>query len=670
LEAQQAGIDQGREQLKQQQAAIDEGRAEVEEGTAELEEGEALLDLSSGVTQVTDNGAAAMATIQFDEDPIPEEIREAVIAVIDDHPVSGVQAEPGGTLSGGAIPEIFGPNEAVGLAIAAVALLVMLGTLIGAGLPLVNALVGVGVGVFGCLALSGAVEMVSVTPILGLMLGLAVGIDYSLFILNRHRTQLRRGVELRESIGLANGTSGNAVVFAGVTVIVALLALNVTRIGFLGLMGSIAALCVGIAILVAVTLTPALLVLVGPRILPKRQRPAEVREAVKPPPAKPLKPIGTVRAVLTLAVGVAGLLVLAVPAGDMRLGLPGNGSEPVDSAAYRSHNIINDEFGPGFGSPLLVIAETPDPVNTDDQVGEQVRLGEALADFDDVTAIAPVGVSEDGRLFAFQVIPDEGPSSLSTEELVNALRGGSEDLPDVDLGVAGTASANIDVSAKLADAIPVYLAVVVGLSLLILIVVFRSILVPLTATLGFVLSVLAAFGGVTAIFQWGWLSDVFSVHNPAPVISFMPILLIGILFGLAMDYQLFLVSGMREAYVHGASPRLAVAQGLRSGQAVVITAASVMVAVFGGFAFAESLLVQAIGFGLAFGVLIDAFVVRLLLIPAAMHLLGKAVWWIPKWLDRLLPDVDVEGASLERTHGHEHEQDAGQADQPTTPAPV
>jgi RND superfamily putative drug exporter len=224
----------------------------------------------------------------------------------------------------------------------------------------------------------------------------------------------------------------------------------------------------------------------------------------------------------------------------------------------------------------------------------------------------------------------------------------------VSLGVAGNASANIDVSAKLADAMPVYLLVVVGLSLLILIVVFRSILVPVTATLGFVLSVLAAFGGVTAIFQWGWLGEVFGVHNPGPILSFMPILLIGILFGLAMDYQLFLVSGMREAYVHGVPARLAVQHGLRNGRAVVTAAAIIMVSVFGGFVFSDSFMVQTIGFGLAFGVLVDAFVVRMLLIPAAMHLLGNAVWWIPKWLDRMLPDVDVEGASLERSLGHQH----------------
>jgi putative drug exporter of the RND superfamily len=306
----------------------------------------------------------------------------------------------------------------------------------------------------------------------------------------------------------------------------------------------------------------------------------------------------------------------------------------------------------------------PAPVTGDAQIAEQVRVGDVLLAEPDVAAVAPIGASEDGVLLAFQVIPREGPTSQSTDRLVRALRGLSPLEGDVTLGVAGSASGNIDISEQLSDALPTYLGLVIGLSLLILIFVFRSILVPLTATLGFVLSLFATFGAITAIFQWGWLGAVFGVHDPGPILSFLPTILIGILFGLAMDYQLFLVSGMREAYAHGASPRVAVRQGLHAGRTVVTAAAIIMISVFGGFIFSHTAMIRSLGFGLAFGVLADAFLVRMLLIPAVMHLLGGSAWWLPRWLDRILPNVDVEGAALERNHPATHPAPAPE------PAPV
>ncbi|BDZ44889.1 hypothetical protein GCM10025866_07980 [Naasia aerilata] len=488
------------------------------------------------------------------------------------------------------------------------------------------------------------------TPVLAVMLGLAVGIDYSLFILNRHRRQLKQGVELRESIGLANGTSGNAVVFAGSTVIVALLALNITGIPFLGLMGTVGGVAVAIAILVAITFTPALLSLVGMRILRKKERAAIGSVDTGRLPSKPMS---TARAVLTLLAGVAVLGTLALPALQMRLGLPDGSSEAVDSTQYEAYTTIGDKFGDGQNGPLLVVADLPKAATGTALLQQEASIGERIAALDNVTAVAPIGSSKDDTVVAFQVIPADGPSSVSTEQLVHDLRDVSPIATEdgrVALGVAGNASANIDISEKLADVLPIYIAVVVGLSLLILILVFRSFLVPITATIGFVLSLLAAFGGLTAIYQFGWLSQVFGVHDPAPILSFLPIIEVGILFGLAMDYQLFLVTGMREAYAHGAPARLAVQRGVHAGRAVVTAAAIIMISVFSGFIFSESSTIRPIGFGLAFGVLVDAFVVRMLLIPAAMHLLGRSAWWFPKWLDRILPDVDVEGAQLERTH--------------------
>ncbi|WP_206428298.1 MMPL family transporter [Plantibacter sp. PA-3-X8] len=652
FDAQQTAITQQQTALDAQQATITENLAKLDEQSTKLELSSQLLDLSSGIRTVSTDDTTAVANVVFDkrQQEVTPETKQSVIDQVKEDVPSGVEVEFSNELAQ-SLPQLFGVGEAIGLIIAAITLLVMLGTVIAASLPLVSAIVGVGVGVTASLSLSGVVDMLSITPVLGVMLGLAVGIDYSLFILNRHRKQLLAGVELHESIGLANGTSGNAVVFAGSTVLVALLALNVTGIPFLGLMGTVGAICVAVAILLAVTLTPALLSLLGLRILSRKARGTI---GTPRPDAVPTKPMGTLRAVGTLVAGLVVLGVVAIPALDMRLGLPDGSSEAVDSTQYQSYALIEDKFGAGVNGPLLVVATLPDAATDEEVLEEQVRIGQEIADQDDVKAVAPVGASDDNSVLAFQVIPKEGPNAVSTEQLVRDLRDLSPLSGDVELGVAGSASGNIDVSKQLSDALPLYLALVVGLSLIIMILVFRSILVPLTATLGFMLSLAATFGGITAIFQWGWLGPVFGVHDPGPILSFLPTILIGILFGLAMDYQLFLVSGMREAFAHGAPARLAVQRGLHAGRTVVVAAAIIMISVFGGFIFSHSAMIRSIGFGLAFGVLVDAFVVRMLLIPAVMHLLGKSAWWIPKWLDRILPNVDVEGAALERSHPAHH----------------
>ncbi|MBD8079596.1 MMPL family transporter [Cellulosimicrobium arenosum] len=678
LDAQQEQIDAGLAELESQQDELDAGQdeldanaADLEEGTAELEQGQALLDLASGISVVSEDGTAAVVTVIFTDAQmdVSQETKDAVIDTFTDEvgAIDGVSADFGADVSQEA-PSVIGPGEVVGLVVAAIVLIVMLGTLIGAGLPLVTALVGVGVSALAALAFSGVVEMSSVTPVLGLMLGLAVGIDYALFIVNRHRRQLKEGYEVDESIGLANGTSGNAVVFAGMTVVIALLALNVTGIPFLGLMGTVGAFSVAVAVLVAVTLTPALLSAIGMRILNKKERAvlaapephAAHMDASTEPGKKPLRPMNTWVAVGRVVLGIAVLGVVAIPALDLRINLPDGSSEPHESTQYQAYSTVAEKFGAGTNGPLLVAADMPAPVAEDDQVAAQLAIGEQLAAQDDVVAVAPAAVSEDGTVLAFQVIPADGPTSESTEQLVHSLR----DLSpisvdgvdgDVELGVAGAASGNIDISQKLSDALPLYLGVVVGLSMLILILVFRSLLVPLIATLGFILSYFAALGGVVAVYQWGWLSGFFGVENPGPVLNFLPTILVGVLFGLAMDYMLFLGTGMREAYAHGAPARIAVVQGFRAGRSVVTAAAIIMISVFGGFIFAEDAMIRPIGFALAFGVLVDAFVVRMLVVPALMHLLGGAAWWLPKWLDRILPDVDVEGSALERRHPHDAE---------------
>ncbi|GIG53488.1 MMPL family transporter [Demequina activiva] len=661
FEAQQEQIDQGRAQLAEQQAELDAGAAELDAGEAELAAqseqlalGQELATNASALRTVSEDGSAALGIVQFDVGALdlPQSSKDGVIDEVSAMPLDGVEVYFSADLAT-SVDGILGVGEIVGVAIALIVLIVMMRAFMPAIQPIITSLVGVSVGVAASLSLSGSFEMSSVTPVLGVMLALAVGIDYSLFIINRHRTQVRAGMDVHESIGLANGTSGNAVVFAGATVLIALLALNISGIPFISVMGSVAAFCVFVAVLVAITLTPAVLGLTGTKVLGKKARASIGSPDHAEKPAQPMK---TWRAVVRFAVAAGALAIVSIPFFSMRLGLPDGTQEAEDSTQYQAYTTVDDKFGEGVNGTLLVTARLPQAVAEEEQLAAQAALTSAFMEQEDVVAAAPAGVSEDGDFLAFQVIPAEGPSSESTEVLVHTLRDQSPLESDdalidgAELGVAGSASGNIDISEKLSEALPVYLAVVVGLSLIILIIVFRSLLVPLVATGGFVLSLFAAFGATTAVFQWGWLGDLFGVHDPGPILSFLPIMLTGILFGLAMDYQLFLTSGMREAFVHGNDARTSVVLGMRHGRAVVTAAAIIMASVFGGFIFSHISTIRPMGFGLAVGVLLDAFVVRMLIVPALMHLMGEKAWWLPRWLDRIVPNVDVEGAALEREH--------------------
>ena len=628
-------------------ADVTDARAELNAQAQHLALGTELAGYASGIRTVSSDHSAALAAISFGVDTyeLTPTDKQAVIETISSMPLDGVTADFSAELTTD-VSGVLGVGEIAGVLIAFVVLFLMMRAFWPAVQPLITSVLGVGVGVATALAFSGVVDMQSVTPVLGVMLGLAVGIDYSLFILNRHRTQLRQGMDVLESIGLANGTAGNAVIFAASTVMVALLALNVTGVPFLGIMGTVAAFCVAVAALSAITLTPAILGLMGMRALGRKAR-AHIGQAHTEAPVRPMRRTTTVLASIG---SVAALLVIAIPSLSMRLGLPDGTQEPQDSTQYRAHQMVSTAFGPGLNGTMLVTATLPGPVGEDGLLAAQVRVASVLAANDNVAAVAPAGQSADGSYLAFQVVPADGPSSVGTQNLVHELR----DLSPLDdgtvLGVAGEASGSIDVIEKLNDALPLYLAVVVALSLVILIIVFRSLVVPVLATAGFVLSLFGSFGVVTAVYQWGWASSFFGVHDPSPLLAFLPILLTGILFGLAMDYQLFITTGMREAYVHGLSARHAVVAGVRHGRAVVTAAAIIMISVFGGFVFSDLGMVRPIGMGLAVGVLLDAFVVRMVLLPSLMDLFGEAAWWLPRWLERILPNVDVEGAQLERAH--------------------
>ena len=648
-QAKAAGVyDTMADQFAAQQQTIDDSLATLDAAEKQLELGMQLATNASALTTVSDDGATALGIVSFDSEVhgVPQESKDAVVAAIESVPIDGVNVYFSSDFVGG--PEgILGPGEIIGVVLALIVLLVMMRALLPALLPIVTSVIGVGIGVATALAFSGVVDMQSVTPVLGVMLGLAVGTDYSLFIVNRHRTQLKRGMDVADSVGLANGTAGNAVVFAGSTVLIALLALNVTGVPFLGVMGTVAAFCVLVAVAIAITLTPALLGLLGLRTLNKKARKTVGAPEHAEEPAQPMR---TGRAILSLIAAVVALGIIAIPAASMRLGLPDGSQEPPDSTQYKAYTTIGEVFGEGINGPLLVTAKLPAPVADDEVLAAQVAVSNEIMSHESVVAVVPVAVSEDNDFLAFQVIPAEGPSSASTEQLVHDLRDSSPLEDGTELGVAGSASGNIDISEKLSNVLPIYLLVVAGLSILILILVFRSLLVPVIATGGFVLSLFAAFGAVTAVYQWGWLGGIFGVHDPGPILSFLPIMMTGILFGLAMDYQLFLASGMREAFVHGLPSRTAVVAGLRHGRAVVTAAAIIMASVFGGFIFSHISMIRPVGFALAIGVLFDAFVVRMVIVPSLMHLSGDAAWWLPKWLDRILPNVDVEGSALEREH--------------------
>ncbi|WP_151525929.1 MMPL family transporter [Serinicoccus kebangsaanensis] len=677
LEAGEAEIAEGETQLEKNAAELEDAEAELAQGEEDLAAAERMAELSDGFRVVNTEGTVALTQVSVAdaEGFIPPETTEAIQQIGNELEGSGLTVDFSKEITDD-LSSLLGPGEVVGLVIAAIVLLVMLGSLIAAGLPILMALVGVGVGLTGALALSSWVDMQSITPVLALMLGLAVGIDYSLFLINRHRQQLRHGMPVRDSLALAVGTSGNAVTFAGLTVIIALVALTLTGIPFLGVMGLVAAATVAIAVLVAITLTPAMLSLMGDRVLPRREREGGKRgrheESAETDALDDDASRGWAARVQRhpwlAVVGVLAVVgALAWPTLDLRLGLPDGSSEPAGSTAYTTYDTVREEFGAGANGPILVVAELDEPLAEGDTAlfDAQADLAEELVDVDGVEQVLPAGVNDARDVLAFRVQPEGGPAEASTEALVDRLGPAVEQIGQdqgATLGLTGQTVANIDISEQLADALPIYLVVVVGLSLVLLLLVFRSLLVPLLATGGFLLSVGAAFGAVVGVYQLGFASSFFGVNEAGPILSFLPILLIGILFGLAMDYQLFLVSAMREERVHGKDARTAVVTGFNHSARVVTAAAIIMVSVFAGFVWAHLTMVRPIGLGLAVGVLVDAFLVRMTLTPAVLSLLGERAWWLPRWLDRILPDVDVEGASLERSLGITHEPEGEQAD--------
>ena len=601
---------------------------------------------------------------------VSEDLRHALVQVqldrpleqIDDEMVAEIERVSSALPDGSEVEVLLGGQmftstgvpvsvtEALGLAVALVVLVMTLGSLVAAGIPLLTAVVGVGVSMAGLLVVASFATINSSTPSLAMMIGLAVGIDYALFLAARHRDQLADGMEVAESGARAVATAGSAVIFAGATVVIALCGLVVARIPFLSVMGVAAAAAVTVAVVVAVTLVPAVLALAGERLRPRRPARRTPEGAV----SGRWVGLATRRPALTLGVGVAALVVLALPAKDLTLGLPDNGSAPHGATERLTYDVIEDAYGPGFNSPLLV---TADIIRTTEPVRVMERIGEDLAGVRGVEAVALTTPNRTADLGIVQIIPAHGQTDPRTADLVREIRSQAPQIEErydvTELRVTGQTAVTIDVSERLGGALLPFGGVVVGLSLLLLTVVFRSVAVPVKATLGYLLSVAASFGAVVAVFQWGWFADLLNVERPGPVLSFLPIVLMGVLFGLAMDYEVFLVTRMREHWVHTGDARGAVSQGFTASSRVVVAAAVIMVAVFASFVPHGDSSVKPIAFGLAVGVLVDAFAVRMTLVPAVLALLGDRAWRLPAWLDRRLPSLDVEGEGLGAHLEHE-----------------
>ncbi|MFK4797400.1 MMPL family transporter [Streptomyces sp. MPA0124] len=632
-------------------------RGAIEDTVRALGDGPQVVRVTDpfATRSVSEDGSTAYTQVSYavSAAELEEDSRTALQETVERAASPELSVEAGGN----AVGAMAGghSSEAVGLAVAAVVLVVTFGSLLAAGLPLLTALLGVGVGALAIKALAEPLGLGATTTSLAVMIGLAVGIDYALFVVSRYRAELARGRDGTEAAGHAVGTAGSAVVFAGLTVVIALAGLSVVGIPMLTQMGLAAAGTVVLAVLIAVTLVPALLGLCGRRVGPARSRRRERRAGRVARPAMGVRWARfVVRRPLAVLLGGAALLgVVALPAASLETGLPGDDSKPVSTTQRRAYDLIADGFGPGYNGPLTVVVQADDGRDGGDGDTGAARAAQEVAGRidgrDDVSAVGPPRLSASGDTAVLNVVPAASPGSTETAGLVHALRDPElERASDARVLVTGTTAMNADVSQKLSDALAPYLALVVGLAFLLLIAVFRSLLVPLKAALGFLLSVLAGLGAVVAVFQWGWLGSVLGVTEPGPIVSIMPVFMVGVVFGLAMDYEVFLVTRMREAYVHGGSPRESVVSGFEHSARVVTAAAVVMVSVFAAFLGSEEQILKTIGFGLATAVLFDAFVVRMTLVPAVLALLGRSAWRLPRWLDRLVPDLDIEGERLER----------------------
>ncbi|SMD26561.1 putative drug exporter of the RND superfamily [Kibdelosporangium aridum] len=599
-----------------------ENRAIIERVVTEVTHGSQVAGAVSPFQgrAVSGDGSTAYATVTYtaSADTISDDTKQRLRDAVDQARTAGLTVDVDGPILASE-PSIGGVSELVGILLAALVLLITFGSVVAAGLPLLTAVLGVGISLLTIFAVGSVFGLSSTSSTLASMLGLAVGIDYALFVVSRYREERANGHSPQEATGLAVRTAGSAVVFAGLTVIIALAGLSVIGIPAAAMMGVAAAGAVAVAVLIALTLVPALLAFCPNTVLARR----------RPKSSNGARWVGFVlrRPVLVLLASVMGLAVLALPVLGLQLGMPGDESKSTETTERRAYDALANGFGPGFNGPLTIVVDaqgTPDPKAAAQSVATKI------AGTPGVATVSPPRFSPAGDTALFTAIPATAPTSEATKDLVRRIRADRTST----FMVSGTTAVNIDVAQKVLDRLAVYLALVLGLAFLLLLVIFRSLLVPLKAVAGFLLSVFASLGVVVAVFQWGWGAELIGLHQTGPIISMMPIVLVGIIFGLAMDYEVFLVARVREAHTRGEPARQAVVTGFRHSSRVVAAAALIMIAVFAGFVGGDLPMIKMIGLSLAAAVLFDAFVVRMTIVPAVLALLGERAWSLPRWLDR------------------------------------
>jgi putative drug exporter of the RND superfamily len=626
-----------------------EERALVEEAVATLA---ATVDDLTLVTSPYDpqsaaisaDGTTAFSSLQFSQQTLSKEHFEQVEAAIEGAREAGLQAEISGEVAD-AGKEVHG-NEGIGLIVAMIVLLLAFGSVIAMGLPIVTALLGVGVGMAGVGIMAGFTNVPVVSEMLAMMIGLGVGIDYALFIVTRHRQHLSEGMRPDQAAGHANATAGQSVLFAGTTVVIAIFGLLLAGIPAITTMGFAIGLVVIVSMLIAVTLLPALLGLAGTKIDALRiHRKEETDVAHETLSGKWAHHVGS-RPWRYAAISLAVLVALAVPVVSMRIGFADQSNDAEGTTSREASDLLTEGFGPGFTGTLNVVVELPDG-DAESSTAVAVAVRDALAATDGVANASGPILSDDGTVAIVPVIATTSPQDEETSDLVEAIR--EDVLPTVVAGtgaetyVTGATAFQEDLSQQLSERLPIFIAAVVALSFILLMIVFRSVLVPLKAAIMNMLSIGAAYGAIIAVFQWGWGAGIIGLEDTIPVNPFIPLILFAILFGLSMDYEVFLLSRVREEFLKTGDSHRSVVEGLGSTARVITSAALIMISVFGAFIWTEDVMVQMFGLGLAVAVLVDATIVRMVLVPATMALLGGANWWLPGWLDRILPHLDLEG---------------------------
>ncbi|WP_342570508.1 MMPL family transporter [Paenibacillus sp. FSL R5-0749] len=605
------------------------------------------------------DGTIAYATVSYNkaDGDVSETSKEYVIHAADDLRNAGLQAELTG--SGYVKMEIGGATEGIGILIALVILSIAFGSVLTGIIPILTAVIGLGTGVMLIILGSNFLDTPSFALSLASMIGLAVGIDYALFIISRYRQERAKGFEKREAIAIANGTAGSAVVFAGVTVIIGLAGMAVVGIPFLTAMGVAAALCIFVAVLIAVITVPAVLDVMGGKI---KVKPIKDSKKLNQSRENLWGRLVTGRPWITVILGLVLLSTISVPFLHMETGTMDDGLKSTSMTERRAYDLLSEAYGVGYHNPLMILVKTDGSAEAEANVAKTV---EQLKTYPNIGVVADPVTGASGKVSLINIIPATGHADVETVELVKTIRSHIPEIErqnHVELQITGSTAINIDISQKLNEALPKFCIIIVSLAFILLVMVFRSILVPIKAVLGFVLSLGATMGFITYVVQDGHFQNLFGFSGQSLVLNFLPIMVVGILFGLAMDYEVFLVSRMREDFKKHGDAKQSVLAGIKHSGGVVTTAGLIMISVFAGFMMTNDPSIKVMSFALLFGVLFDAFIVRLFIVPGVMMLMGKSAWYLPKWLDRLLPNLDVEGEKVMEIVEERHQKRANQHD--------